>query len=570
MINIRESTPPLKVSGLSSFLITFNYNPVIVDAMKTLPTTYYHRKTYTWEIPADCLTQTLETLTFIDDITLQLSPDREGELKTDHFHLTQDEILSFKVKPFEHQVEGVNFGLDRENGKWLLLDSMGTGKSLTIMTYAETLKKRGLIDHCMIICGVDSLRQNWKREIQKFSNESCMVLGEKISRTGKISYAPVKKRVEILKQPISEFFVIVNVATLRSDEFIEAFKKSPNNFGLIAVDEIHRIATKTSAQGSNLLKLKADYKIGASGSLVTNSPLSCYVPLSFTENDKATLSTYKSQYCEFGGFGGNQIVGYKNLDTLREEIQDCSIRRTLDQVRSDMPSKFINYELLEMSDAHRKFYDAIKEGVKEEADRVELKAANLLALTTRLRQATAEPSILTTQDIVSTKVERAVELVEDLVAQGEKVVVFSNFKEPVYKLAKLLAHHEPLINTGDQDDTLVGRQVEAFQTDPGIKVFLGTHGKCGTGWTLNAASYAIFLDTPWTDASLSQSTDRIWRVTNTRPAIITILCCLDTIDERVRDIVETKKELADYLVDGKENNLSISLQNEMRSILRSL
>jgi SNF2 family DNA or RNA helicase len=235
-----------------------------------------------------------------------------------------------------------------------------------------------------------------------------------------------------------------------------------------------------------------------------------------------------------------------------------------------MPSKFINYELLEMSDAHRKFYDAIKEGVKEEADRVELKAANLLALTTRLRQATAEPSILTTQDIVSTKVERAVELVEDLVAQGEKVVVFSNFKEPVYKLAKLLAHHEPLINTGDQDDTLVGRQVEAFQTDPGIKVFLGTHGKCGTGWTLNAASYAIFLDTPWTDASLSQSTDRIWRVTNTRPAIITILCCLDTIDERVRDIVETKKELADYLVDGKENNLFISLQNEMRSILRSL
>jgi SNF2 family DNA or RNA helicase len=235
-----------------------------------------------------------------------------------------------------------------------------------------------------------------------------------------------------------------------------------------------------------------------------------------------------------------------------------------------MPSKFINYETLEMNDAHRKFYEAIKDGVKEEADRVDLKAANLLALTTRLRQATAEPSILTTQEIPSTKVERAVELVEDLVAQGEKVVVFSNFKEPVYQLAKLLAKYEPLINTGDQDDTLVGRQVDLFQEDPRYKVFLGTHGKCGTGWTLNAASYAIFLDTPWTDASLSQSTDRIWRVTNTRPAIITILTCMDTIDERVREIVETKKELADYLVDGKENNVSISLQNEMRNILRSL
>lgn len=569
MIHVTELRPPLKISGLSSFAITFDYNPVIVETIKSLPAFYYHKKTYTWEIPADLLATALDRLTFLDEITLTLVPDLV-ETKTDHFQLTPEEILTFRVEPFKHQVEGVNFGLSRSNGKWLLLDGMGCGKSLTIMMYAETLKKRGLIDHCMIICGVDSLRQNWKREIQKFSNESCMVLGEKISRTGKISYESVKKRVEILKQPISEFFVIVNVATLRSDEIVAALKSGPNNFGLIAVDEIHRIATKTSAQGANLLKLQAPFKVGATGSLVTNSPLSCYVPLAFTENDKATLTTYKMQYCEKGGFGDKQIIGYKNLGTLREEIEECSIRRTLDEAREDMPPKFVTYEVLEMSEEHRKFYEAIKEGVKEEADRIDLKPGNLLALTTRLRQATACPGILTTQNIVSTKVERAAELVEDLVAQGEKVVVFSNFKDPVYQLAKLLEAHEPLVNTGDQDDTLVGRQVEIFQEDPKFKVFLGTHGKCGTGWTLNAASYLICLDTPWTDASLSQSEDRIYRVTNTRPAIVIILACMDTIDERVREIVETKKELADYLVDGKENSVSVELQNEMRNILRTL
>jgi SNF2 family DNA or RNA helicase len=570
MINIRESRPPLKVSGLSSFLITFNYNPAIVDIVKSLPTAYYHKKTYTWEIPVDCLSAALESLTFVDDITLQLIPDKDDGSKTDRFQLTQEEILSFKVKPFQHQIEGVNFGLDPDRPKWLLLDSMGTGKSLTIMTYAETLKRRGLIDHCMIICGVDSLRQNWKREIARFSNESCIVLGEKISKKGKISYEPVKKRVEILKNPIEEFFVIVNAATLRSDEFVEAFKKSKNRFGLIAVDECHRFQTKTSAQGGNLLKLNADYKVAASGSLVTNSPLSCYIPLSFTENEKATLSTFKSQYCEFGGFGDKQVVGYKNLETLREEIDHCAIRRTLEQVRSDMPSKFITYEVIEMSDEHRKFYEAIREGVKEEADKIELKSANLLALTTRLRQATACPGILTTQPILSSKIERCVDLVEDLISQGEKVVVFSNFKEPVYQLAELLKQYQPLVNTGDQDDTLVGRNVDLFQYDPDYKVFLGTHGKCGTGWTLNAASYLICIDTPWTDASLSQSTDRIWRVTNTRPAIVTVLTCIDTIDERVREIVETKKELSDYLVDGKSNELSISMQNELRRILQTL
>lgn len=568
MINIVESKPR-KVSGLSSFLITFNYNPVIIDAIKTLPTFYYHKKDYTWEIPCDLLTAALETLTFLDDIKLTLLPDEE-ESKMIHFHLTPTEIDSFRVKPFEHQIEGVNFGLDPNRPKWLLLDSMGLGKTIEIIMYAETLKRRGLIDHCMIICGVDSLRQNWKREILKFSNESCMVLGEKVSRTGKISYEPIKKRVEVLKNPIQEFFVIVNAATLRSDEFIEAFKKSQNRFGLIAVDEVHRFATKTSAQGGNLLKLGADFKVAATGTLLTNSPLSCYMPLAWTENDKATLTTFKSQYCEYGGFGDKQVIGYKNLDTLREELQACAIRRTLDQVRPDMPLKTITYELIEMGTEHRKFYDAIKDGVKEEADRVELKAGNLLALTTRLRQATACPSILTTQDILSSKIERAAEIAEDLLSQGEKVVIFSAFKEPIYKLAELMASFGPTINTGDQDESLIAHNVDQFQNDPFSKLFLGTHDKCGTGWTLNAASYAIFLDTPWTWSSLSQSADRIWRVTNSRPAHIKILVCMDTIDERVREIVETKKDLADYIVDGKENELSISMQNEMRRILQTL
>ena len=570
MINVFELKPPRKVSGVSSFGITFNYNPAIVDLLKSYgPAVYYHKKDYTWEIPVDLLARTLDALTFFDEITLKLVPDKE-ELKTDHFQLTEDEVLSFKFKPFEHQIEGVNFGLDPERPKWLLLDSMGLGKTNEIIMYAEILKRRGLIDHCMIICGVDSLRQNWKREIEKFSNESCMVLGEKISKRGKVSYEPVKKRAETLKNPIKEFFVIINAATLRSEDFVEAFNKSSNKFGLIAVDEAHKFATKTSAQGGNLLKLGADFKVAATGTLLINSPLSCYMPLAWTENDKATLTTFKSQYCEFGGFGDKQIIGYKNLDVLREELLGCSIRRTLDQVRPDMPTKSITYEFVEMSDEHRKFYEAVKEGVKEEVDRVVLKSGNLLALTTRLRQATACPEILTSQEIISSKVERVAEVAQELLEQGEKVVIFSTFKEPVYQLAKLLAEFNPSINTGDQDDSEVGRNMDRFQTLPEERLFLGTHGKCGTGWTLNAASYLLCLDSPWTWSALSQSADRIWRVTNTRPAIIKIYGCPDTIDDRVWEIVEAKKDLADYVIDGKDNELSADLQNEMRRILYSL
>ena len=570
MIRIVEISPPRKMTGKSSFCINFDFNQAIVDSLKGLPTFYYHKKDYTWEIPINCISQALESLTFLDDIQLSLLPDDPGNPNQIDFKLTKTEIEQFRFTPFEHQIEGINFGLDPARPKWLLLDSMGLGKTNEIIWYAETLKRRGIIDHCLIICGVDSLRQNWKKEIQKFSTESCVVLGEKVSKKGKVSYASVDQRAKQLLEPIEEFFVVVNVATLRSDKIIEAFKKSPNRFGLIAVDEAHKISNKSSQQGSNLLKLESPYKIAATGTPIVNSPLSAYLLLSWTGNDQATLTTYKSNYCEFGGFGDKQVIGYKNLDVLKEEMDSCSIRRTLDQVRSDMPLKTVHYEVIEMSDAHRKFYDAVKEGVKEEADRVELKSGNLLALTTRLRQATACPAILTTQDIMSTKLERCIELVEDLIGQGEKVVILSTFKEPVYQLAKLLERYKPLIATGDVDDQIAFDRMYQFQNDPTSMLFMGTHGKCGTGFTLNAASYMICIDTPYTHSSFSQSTDRIWRVTNTRPAFITVLTCGDSIDERVAEIVENKKELADFLVDGKENSISVGLSNELRKIIQEL
>ena len=570
MIYVTELRPPRKISGLSSFGITFDFNVAVVETLKTLPTYYYHKKDYLWEIPADTLAMALDALTFFDTIQLKLADENDPIPNPADFELTESEIGQFRYKPFQHQVEGINYGLNPLHSKWLLLDSMGLGKTNEIIWLAETLKRRGQIDHCLVICGVDSLRQNWKREIEKFSTESCLVLGEKISRNGKISYATMPERAKILKEPISEFFVIVNAATLRSDPVIEAFQKSKNQFGLIAVDEVHRFASKTSQQGTNLLKLKSYYKVAATGTLLINSPISCYMPLAWTENDKATLTTYKSQYCQFGGFGDKQIVGYKNLDTLREELNSCMIRRTLDQVRGDMPPKTITYELVEMSDEHRKFYDAIKEGVKDEADKINLNANNLLALTTRLRQATADPGILTSQDLDSTKLARAAEIAQDLLEQGEKVVIFSTFKQPVYRLAKLLESYSPLLGTGDFSDQDVQDRMMKFQNDPVSRLFIGTHSKCGTGFTLNAASYMICIDTPYTWAAFSQSTDRIWRVTNDKPAFITVVACMDTIDERVREIVDTKKELGDYLVDGKENSISRELTEELRKIIREL
>ncbi len=575
MIYIQELEKPLKISGLSSLLISFDFNQYIVDSLKTLPTAHYHKSLKAWEVPIAYLGRVLDSLTFLDDIQLRLLDTPEnGEFRFGKQFslapLSEIEKVSFKMKPFEHQLETINFGLTHE--KWLLLSSMGTGKTCMIMWLAETLKRRGVIDHCFIICGVNSLKQNWKKEIAKFSTESAVVLGEYTTRTGKIRYRSMDKRAQQLMEPIEEFFVITNLESLRDDRIVEAFKKSSNKFGMIAFDEAHKAATKSSQQGTNLLKLDAPFKIAATGTLITNNPLSAYVPLSWTGNDQSTLTNYKSQYCNFGGFKNSQVIGFKNLEVLREEIDACSIRHTLDQVRKDMPPKTVTVELLEPDDDQLKFYEAIKEGVKEEADKIELKTSSLLALTTRLRQATACPSLLTTQNISNCKIDRCVELIQELTSQGEKVVVLSVFKETLKELEAKLGQFRYSINTGDTPDAIVSANVDRFQEDPNEQVFAGTWGKVGTGWTLNAASYMICLDTPYTAAMFDQGCDRCYRVNNTRPAFITVLQCQDTIDERVWQIIETKKELGDYLVDGVEMNgfNNSRLDDELRAIIRDL
>lgn len=563
MIKITEIIP-IKFSGRTSFLIEFDYNPVIVATLKSLPNYNYHKKIQAWEIPINCLAQALDYLTVIDDIKLTFleEPNSKKEEK-----LTDDEIKNFRVRPFNHQLDAINFGLNHDN--WLLLDSMGLGKSLEIMYYAETLKRRGLIDHVLIICGVDSLRQNWKAEIQKFSSYDVRVLGEHINRNGKVQYNTISERVEELKNPIKEFFVVVNAATLRNENIIKVLidKKNPNQFGLIAVDECHRFGRRSAVQSANLLKLKAKYKIAATGSLLVNTPQSCYIPLSWTENDHSTLTNFKSQYCIFGGFGGHEVIGYKNLEVLKDELESCMIRRTLQDVREDMPKKNLDYELVEMSDEHFKFYDAIKAGVKEEADKIELNASNLLALTTRLRQATSCPSALTTQKIMSSKVERCIELAEDILESGEKVVIMTHFKEPVSVLKDLLKKYNPLIGTGDQSEAETQKNIDEFRNSKNRNLLIGTAQKIGTGFSMPECHYMILLDMPFTFSSLSQTTDRIFRITSDKPVFIKILLCKDTIDERVRDIVEEKQDLSDYLIDGK---LSNNLASKLKKVLLEL
>lgn len=543
MILLEEKTTK-KVPGETSLFVTFDFNPIYVDLVKSCAGSNYDKKTKTWEVPSVYLSKILDGLTLYDSIELKLLKD---ERKTDSIDNSY-KLIKHEYQPFDYQEEGIRYGLSHD--KWLLLDAPGLGKSAQAIYLAEELKKRDKISHCLIVCGVNTLKENWRKEILKFSKLSCTILGEKISKTGKRSIGLVKERLAQLKRPIKEFFVITNIETLRQKDIVEAINKGPNTFDLIVIDEIHRVKDPTSQAGKGVLNLnKSKYKVGATGTLIMNNPLDAYVPLKWIGVENSTYTNFKYFYCNFGGPFRNILCGFKNTEVLKEMIEKHSLRRTKDIL--NLPPKTIINEYVEMEDAQHAFYENIKKGVKEQVDKVKLSTASMLALLIRLRQATACPSILTTEKIPSAKIDRACDLVEEIVGNGESVVVFSTFKETVVELQKRLEKYNPLIGTGDIKDDIISQNVDIFQKDPDRKVFIGTWQKMGTGLTLTKASYEIFIDVPYTNAAYVQAQDRCYRIGTNRNVTIYHLITEGTVDERVLEIVEDKEALSDFIVDDK-------------------
>ena len=528
-----------KIPGGTSLFIRFDYHKALVDCVKKANVFNFNKEELEWEVPVTFLSEFLDTATYIDDIQLELLKDKGKKHKV-------VELGTYKTAPFDYQLEGIKYGI--EHNKWLLLDSPGLGKTLQLMYLAKELKEKENIEHCLIICGINTLKSNWKKEIQKHSDLSCMILGERVNRKGKTVIEGVQYRLNQLKEKIDEFFVITNVETLREDKIIKALNSGKNKFDMIIFDEIHTCKSPTSQQGKNLLKLKsAKYKVGATGTLLMNNPLDTFMPLKWIGAEKSTYTNFKYYYCVFGGQFNNDIIGYRNLDVLKHMLSNCSLRR--DKSLLNLPEKTIITELVDMPERQRMFYDNIKAGIVDEVDKVTLRPSVILSMAMRLRQATACPSILTTENIPSGKLDRCNDLVEQIVSSGHKVVVFSTFKDTISELSKTLSRYSPLIGTGDIDDDTISKNVDLFQTDPNRKVFLGTWQKCGTGLTLTEANYMIFIDTPWTNAAFEQACDRIYRIGTKEPVFIYNLVTNDTVDERVLEIVNDKAALANYVID---------------------
>lgn len=560
MIKIKIGEPEKLSNNIlvkKSAFVSFDYNPDIVSFIKQMGTRVYNPDNHTWEMPINNI---IGLCNKFENQEIQISGIYE-DLHKQEFEIDIPKDFEFKTKPFRHQVDGVRFGLNKK--KFLLCDDQGLGKTKQIIDLVGCLEKTDNINKVLVVCGVNSLKYNWQSEISIHSDEKGWVLGTRFRKTtGKAYEGSTKDKLEDLDNLPDCRYIITNIETLRAGA--EKITKSKYHFpiaeklqelckngtiSVIAFDECHKSKEPTSLQSRAMINVQAKYMVAMSGTPLMNNPLDLYFPMKWLGYENHSFYQFKQHYCTLGGWGGSQVVGYKNLEEIRAMIDNIMLRRLKTEVL-DLPEKIRKIEYVDMTSKQNQIYKEVYNGVMSDLQKIKF-SNNPLSMMIRLRQATGWTGIISNTVQESAKMERMIELVQEIVASGQKAIIFSNWESITEVAKEKLKSYNPAYITGATKADERMKEVDRFQNDDKCRVIIGTIGAMGTGLTLTAAQNVIFLDSPWNMALKAQAEDRAHRIGTKGTVNIITLVCKNTIDERIEELVEKKGQIADALVDGK-------------------
>jgi len=453
------------------------------------------------------------------------------------------------------------------------------GKTLETINLALYNRAKYGFKHCLIICCVNSSKYNWLNDIHVHTRgqETAYILGTRRKRNKKLMYDGTSRgKLEDLEKFKTcdgddlPYFIITNIESIRLQEgkyypmvgeLIKRIKSG--DIGMIALDEVHKNTSPSSKQGKCLIHMKegtADSAmwIPITGTPIVNKPTDVYLPLKLVGGH--TFSNYYfwcQKFCVYGGYGDKEIVAYKNIPSLKSMLQGNMIRRLKSEVL-DLPPKIRYVEYVENTKYQSRLYEKIVNEILTNEDG-DVKNYNPMTKLLGLRQVNGAPEIVDTtlkfdDSYLSknAKLHRLLELLDEAVDRGEKVVIFSNWIEPLRMLYTFISpKYKTCCFIGSMSSELREKHKRVFQTNPEYKVLLGTVGAAGTSNTFTAASTVIFYDEPWTPADKIQAEDRCHRIGTKQSTTIITLMTKDTVDERVHDILYKKEGISNFIVDNK-------------------
>ena len=417
--------------------------------------------------------------------------------------------------PLEHQKEAIQKLL--ENKKFILADSMGLGKTTSaIIAALETGAKK-----ILIICPA-TLKINWKREIENYSDRPIYIAEGKNFST-------------------EHDFVIANYDIIKN--FHDPKKKNESlilksKFDLVITDECHMIKSP-QAQRTKLINdvVKTTERLWLlTGTPMTSRPMDYFNLLSLVDSPVAkNWLAYAVRYCAGYQFnaGGRKIwnvTGASNLEELRDRTSGTIIRRLKENVL-DLPDKIITPVYLKLKsktyeDVMGEYYDWYDKN-PEESKSLTVQFSKL----TKVRQIIADE-----------KINQTIEIAENIIEQGKKVIIFCNFTD---SLNKIVEHFGKTAVKLDGSMAQHERQysVDQFQENEKIKVFVGNIKAAGTGITLTSGDAVIFNDLSFLPSDMAQAEDRAYRYGQKNNVLVYYPIYQNTIENIIYDIVNNKKKV---------------------------
>ena len=454
-----------------------------------------------------------------------------------------------------YQLQGIaylNFLSEYDFGG-ILADEMGLGKTIQTLSFIQHMIEHGHEGPNLIVVPT-SVLPNWEREAEKFvpSLRRLVIYGA--------------RREGMFKKVDKSDLVITTYALLRRD--MEELEK--HYFNTVILDEAQNIKNPNTITARSVRTIKSRMRLCLSGTPIENNLFELWSLFEFL----------------MPGFLGSQHAFQRgvvkpirdgdteSLDHLRARVKPFILRRTKAEVAQDLPPKVENVTYCAMADDQAELYAALTKKLRDQvlADVDEKGMAksqmSILDALLKLRQICCHPRLLrvdtpgfSTASLASGKFEAFKDMIFDIVAEGHKVLVFSQFVQMLHIIRNWFEMSEiPFcyLDGGSKDRM---EQVDRFNNSPDIPIFLISLKAGGTGLNLTSADYVIHYDPWWNPAVESQATDRTHRIGQTRQVFSYKLICQNTVEEKILKLQEMKRGVAEAVIPGTDSWKSLTRED---------
>ncbi len=463
-----------------------------------------------------------------------------------------------------YQVLGFKWlkNLDRYKFGGILADDMGLGKTIQMISILLDYVQKNDNRRASIVISPSSLSLNWKNEIEKFAP----------SLKIKVVRGTANERKNIIENVDKYDLIITSYDLLKRD--IEVYTEKDYQFRYIIADEAQYLKNNNTKNAKAIKQLKSDTRYALTGTPIENSLAELWSIFDFI------MPGYLFGYREFKSEYEVAIVKEEDKDVmakLKMLIEPFILRRTKKEVLTELPEKTITVLNNEMEEEQKNIYLSYlvqaKQELQEEIDinGYERSQIKILAALTRLRQICCHPSLFIDDYTAgSSKLEQCLEIIEDGIMAGHKILLFSSYTSMFEIIEKELKQRDinyfKLTGSTKVDERI--ELVDEFNRNPEIGVFLISLKAGGTGLNLIGADMVIHYDPWWNISAENQATDRAYRIGQKNNVQVYKLITKDSIEEKIYELQQRKAELMDNMLDTQTTFINKLSKDDIMNLFR--